>query len=362
MTEGAERIADSEALAAALGSPSVAIVILNYNGWRYTVECLESLGHLDYPSWWVVLVDNCSSDDSVEQLRAWARGEVRVESPYLKEPGWRKPVPIAEYDGEPPESGGAEESEAPIVLIRLPENRGFAGGNNVAIRYALRRGADWTWLLNNDTVVAPDSLRKMLKAGQSDPRIAVVGCKLLYYDRPDIIQAAGGGRFYFWLGISRNYGFGQPDGPDWAKMFEPHYVSGASMLVRARGWTRVGLLDEQFFFYTEEVDWQLRARALGLRMTYEPRATVYHREKGTAGTLRGWAEYHSTRSNLLLCRKHCPHALWSAIPMTIARAGRAFLRGRRKEAVAVLKAVVAALKPGHELCVPNEAINKLENC
>lgn len=333
------------------GSPGVAIVILNYNGWQYTAECLESLGHLDYPNWWVVLVDNGSSDDSVERIRAWARGEVRVESPYVREPGWPKPVPMVEYDGEPAGSGDVEKDEARLVLIRLPENRGFAAGNNVAIRYALRRGADWTWLLNNDTVAAPDSLREMVRAGESDPRIGVVGCKLLYYDRPDVIQAAGGGRFYFWLGISRNYGFKQRDGAAWQRPFEPHYVSGASMLVRAAAWLRVGFLDEQFFFYTEEVDWQLRARAFGVRSVYAPRAIVYHREKATAGA-SGWAEYHSTRSNILLCRKHCGHSLLIAIPMTLARAGRKVVRGRAEEAVAVLQGLVAGLRSPDERPVP----------
>ena len=341
MTEGADRMADNEALGAGLESPSVAIVILNYNGWRYTVECLESLGHLDYPRWWVVLVDNGSNDDSVEQLRAWARGEVRVEGPYVKEPGWRKPVPIAEYDGEPPESGGGEESEAPIVLIRLADNRGFAGGNNVAIRYALRRGADWTWLLNNDTVVAPESLREMLKAGQSDPQIAVVGCKLLYYDRPDIIQAAGGGRFYFWLGISRHYGWNRKDDGRWDRAFEPHYVTGASMLVRDRSWWDVGYFDDSFFFYGEEVEWHLRARRRGWSMRYVPSAIVYHREGGSLleATQR---DYLATYSRLRLCRRYRSAALLGASAVNTCVALRRLLWGDWQRTKAVLRAIAAA--------------------
>jgi GT2 family glycosyltransferase len=123
----------------------VAVALLNYNGWRYTLECVESLGHLDYPRWYAVVVDNGSTDDSEERIRAWARGEVKVESAYVRKPGWGKPVQLAEYEGEPPEEQVMEgEAGAKLVLIRLSENRGFAAGNNFAIRYALRRGLEWT--------------------------------------------------------------------------------------------------------------------------------------------------------------------------------------------------------------------------
>jgi GT2 family glycosyltransferase len=324
----------------------VAILVLNYNGWRYTVECLESLGHLRHREFWVVLVDNGSTDDSVDQIRAWARGEVPVESPFFKEPGWAKPVRLVEYEGEPsPEQAALEPAaEAPYVtLIRLPENRGFAAGNNVAIRYALARGAEWTWLLNNDTVVTPDSLTEMLRAGLADPHVGVVGCKLLYYDRPDTIQAAGGGRFLFWAGVSRNYGWGQRDNPASDSPFQPHYLSGASLLVRSVAWQGVGLLDEIFFFYTEEVDWQIRARAEGWRTRYSPKARVYHRERGTAARRASWAEYQYTRSNVILCRKHRPALLPITLLVSVLRAGRRFLARDAQSGMAILTGAAAGL-------------------
>lgn len=320
----------------------VGIVVLNYNGWRYTVECLESLGHLEYPDWWVVVVDNGSTDNSVERIRAWARGELRVESAYVKEPGWVKPVRLVEYEGEPDEA--VAEEDARLVLIRLPQNRGFAGGNNVAIRYALRRGAEWTWLLNSDTVVSPNSLSEMLKVGESDERIAVVGCKLLYYDRPDTIQAAGGGRFYFWLGIARHYGWNRKDDGRWDQTFEPHYVTGASALVRAACWRDVGLLDEGFFFYGEEVDWQRRAARGGWRTGYAGGARVYHREGATVGPKSALADFWSTRSALRLCRKH---AVWWTVPavMThLARAARRVVMWQPERAAAVVRGIVAGLR------------------
>jgi GT2 family glycosyltransferase len=321
---------------------------LNYNGWRYTVECLESLGHLRHREFWVVLVDNGSTDDSVDQIRAWARGEVPVESPFFKEPGWVKPVRLVEYEGEPsPEQAALEPAaEAPYVtLIRLPENRGFAAGNNVAIRYALARGAEWTWLLNNDTVVTPDSLTEMLRAGLADPRVGVVGCKLLYYDRPDTIQAAGGGRFYFWLGVARHYGWMERDDGRWDQSFEPHYVTGASMLVRAPCWQEVGLLDELFFFYGEEVDWQLEAQRHGYRTGYAPRARVYHREAGTIGRRKASTDFHATLSSLTVCRRYAQYSLPSAALLHLLRALRCAVTFQSERALAITRAVWYAGKP-----------------
>ena len=335
---------------------SVAVIVLNYSGWRYTVECLESLGHLRHREFWVVLVDNGSTDDSVDQIRAWARGEVPVESPFFKEPGWAKPVGLVEYEGEPsPEQAALEPAaEAPYVtLIRLPENRGFAAGNNVAIRYALARGAEWTWLLNNDTVVTPDSLTEMLRAGLADPRVGIVGCKLLYYDRPDTIQAAGGGRFYFWLGISRHYGWMHKDDGRWDRPFEPHYVTGASMLVRARCWEEVGLLDESFFFYGEEVDWQLRARRNSYRGAYVSTSRVHHREGATIGGASPTSDFFATRAWLRLCARYARFALPTAAAVCVVRALRRLIRGDHGRARAIAQALLESFRGETAPAIPH---------
>lgn len=333
-----------EVTAASEERASVAIIVLNWNGWRFTLECLESLGHLTDRNWYVILVDNGSTDDSVERIRAWARGEVEVKSAFFSGSGWPKPVRLREYEGEPEgDLAGDPPEDRDLVLVRLPENRGFAGGNNVAIRLAVRWGADWTWLLNNDTVVTPECLTEMLKVGEADDRVAVVGCKLLYYDRPNTIQAAGGGRFYFWAGISRNYGAGQGDNGRWDKPFRPHYVSGACMVVRTCAWEEIGLLDENLFFYGEEVDWQMRGYARQWLTSYCPGARVFHRERGTAAQRSAWADFHYTRSNLLVCRKHRPMLFIVAIGATLFRAIRWVAKRHADRGRAILSGVLAAL-------------------
>jgi len=129
-------------------TPLVFIIVLNWNGKDDTLECLGSLQQLDYPNFETVVVDNGSTDGSEDVIR----------------------------------------SAFPSVnFIQTGRNLGYAGGNNVGIKHALSHGADYVWLLNNDTTVDPNALTALVETAQADPKIAVVGSKIFYYDQPDVI-------------------------------------------------------------------------------------------------------------------------------------------------------------------------------
>ena len=165
----------SEALSV---SPRVAIVVLNWNGWRDTVECLESILRSDHAIAQIVVCDNGSTDDSVLQLRQWAS---------------RVPCASADYD---PQIGAftSGDAGASIVFVQIAANLGYGGGNNVGIRYALDiLDVRYVWLLNNDTVVDRHALSHLVELAQSDPSLGVIGAKLLSYREPSKIQALGGG-------------------------------------------------------------------------------------------------------------------------------------------------------------------------
>ena len=200
-------------------NPRVVCVVLNWNGWRDTLECLNSLMESSYSELTIIVVDNGSNDDSVAKIRA---------------------------------------TYPEILLLESGTNLGFAGGNNVGIRYALAHGADYVWLLNNDTKPAPGALAELVAKARTDSRIGAVASICYYADNPSKVQAWAGTRVNLWVGYVRNSTVPRPD--EW---FEALY--GASILIARAAIENVGLLDENFFLYLEETEFCLRLRRKGWR-------------------------------------------------------------------------------------------------
>jgi len=211
--------------------PKVFVILLNWNGWRDTVKCLRSLEGLNYSDYVILVVDNGSTDDSVARIRE-------------------------RYPG--------------VLLIETGQNLGFSAGNNVAIRYALERGADYVWLLNNDTIVDPHSLSAMVEVAEANPKIGAVGSVLYEMNQKDKIQAYGGGRIHLWLGMSRHVLVPIPDD-------NLGYIIGASLLARRPLMEDVGLLDDNFIMYWEDADYAFRMRAAGWKLAVAPEARVWHK-------------------------------------------------------------------------------------
>jgi len=302
------------------------ILILNWNGWKDTIECLESVFRIAYPDCRVVLCDNGSTDGSLEQIKAWAEGHLDVwlpkDSPlrHLSFPPVPKPMRCVEYNRAQAEMGGRpDDMNAPLVLIQTGANLGFAGGNNVGLRYALAQDDfEYVWLLNNDSVIQADALTHMVRRMEERPRAGMCGSTLLYYHEPDKVQALGGARYNKWLGVTRPIGLLQPANlpvnTDYVER-RMSYVAGASMLVSRSFLCEIGLMCEDYFMYYEELDWALRAHgAFGL--AYARDAIVYHKEGVSIGATarqvneKSWvSDYHSVRNRLALTRKFVPLAL-----------------------------------------------------
>jgi GT2 family glycosyltransferase len=227
--------------------PLVCIVVLNYNGWQDTVECLTSLERLDYPNYQVVVVDNASCDGSEEKIR---------------------------------------KRYADVTVIQSGANLGFAGGNNVGIRHALEHGADYVWLLNNDTVVEPHALHHLVERMRAEPDIGMCGSKLIYYHHRGVVQALGGARYNKWFGVAVHLGQNRSalDPVDAAEVERSlDYVTATSMLVSRRFLEDIGLMNESYFLYFEEIDWALRAKGR-YRLAFAERSVVYHKEGRSIGS------------------------------------------------------------------------------
>lgn len=281
----------------------VYIILVNWNGWRDTVECLESLLLLEYPDFRIVVCDNGSSDESVQEIKNWAN--------YCN-------IGCAEYQRSEVELGSPLTVVPVLTLIRNNENLGFAGGNNVGLRYAIARGdADYCWLLNNDTVVEPDALAHLVIRTQQQPTIGLCGSTIrLYHDRQRI-QALGGGHYCRWVGLPWHYGrftWCCKESNQTRAEARMNYVEGASMLVSRKFLDEIGLLCEEFFLYFEEADWAIRSEGR-FRLGYAPKSIVYHKVGGTIGTSSNPAkksficDYYNIRNRLLFTRKYYPAAL-----------------------------------------------------
>ena len=245
--------------------PSVAIILVNYKGREDTRECLDSLRRLTYPAHSVIVV--C----------------------------------------QPPDDGTAEAVRREFPEVRVIENRennGFAGGNNVGMRSALDGGADYVFLLNNDTTVAPDLLEPLVALAGSDGRIGIVGPKMLYHGEPDTIWSAGA-RIDARARVTR-MGDGEKDdaGGQAEAPRDVDFIVGCGLLARRAVLEEIGLLDEQFFLYFEETDLCARARRAGWRVVYQPAARLWHKVSRSTGVDSPLTLYYMWRNALLYLARH----------------------------------------------------------
>ncbi|MBV8465239.1 MAG: glycosyltransferase family 2 protein [Burkholderiales bacterium] len=292
---------------------ATAVVIVNWNNWRDTIACLDSLvctlGSADT----VIVCDNGSTDGSLDMLQKWARGEHDAATPPFIAQSTKRPLPFVHYERGQAESGGKPD-DPQFVLVSTGANLGFAGGCNVGLRYALARDYAYCWLLNNDTVVTPTTLPALRQRMDEDETIGMCGSTLAYLHEPDTVQALGGAQYDPARGTGKHIGVGQPIRANYdisAVEAQIDYVVGASMLVSNRFLRTVGLMAEDYFLYYEEIDWACRARGR-FRCGWAPASVVYHKEGGSIGSSHrtrpsATSLHYLYRNRLHFARKHFPH-------------------------------------------------------
>ena len=303
-------------------SPKVYAVIVNYNGWKHSIDCLGSLLNLSHSNCQIVICDNHSGDHSLEKIISFVSAQFPEKAPvrrwFLSNPYEASRIESFEGYGSGKFRRRGQTSGPDIILIRTTANLGFAGGNNVGIRYALSAGdADYVWLLNNDTLVSPQALSAMVERMKAVPEAGICGSTILYYDDPRKIQSLGGARYLKWAGVGVQLGAKK----NWpinvqAESIEKvlSYVSGASMLVSKPFLETIGLMEEGYFLYFEEIDWARRA-AGRFRLTYAPDSIVYHKEGSAIGSSRSGRHrspqsfFWLTRSRLRFTGKYYPEAV-----------------------------------------------------
>ncbi|HYC21216.1 MAG TPA: glycosyltransferase family 2 protein [Candidatus Bathyarchaeia archaeon] len=249
------------------GAPArVAVVVLDWNGGEETLACIDSVRASDYPALDVWLVDNASRAPVVDEARR-------------RHPGLRT-----------------------IVNSR---NLGYSGGNNAGIRAALEAGAEFVLVLNNDAQLRPETIGELVRVGQGDTSVAAVGAKVLRADDPRRLWLAYG-EINYRQSLVALIGADALDGPEYAAARDVAWVSGCAIFLSRAALERVGLFDEDFFAYHEEVDWCATARERGFRIVFAPRAIVYHRGAASSGGTRyvSRRQYLTARNMIGFARKH----------------------------------------------------------
>ena len=217
--------------------PKIAIILLNYNGEIDTLECLESIKKINYLNFQTIIVDNASNDNLCEII-------------------------LKNY----PE----------IHLIANSDNFGFAEGNNIGIRYALKNNFDFIFLLNNDTIVDSEILNAFISASIEKPKAGILGAKIYQYQNKEIIDHFGG----FWdkeKAEFKSLANGEKDLKKYSKITEVDYVCGCSFFVKAQAFKEIGLLEKDFFLIWEESDFCTRAKRNGFKIYAVPKALLWHK-------------------------------------------------------------------------------------
>lgn len=246
------------------GPLTIAIIVLNHDGTEDVLECLRSLRAVTFHGLRIYVVDN----------------------------GSRRPL----RPDLPPD-------DPRVRLLESPVNLGFTGGCNLAARAALEEGATHLLFLNDDTTVAPGFLEPLVRALE-DPSVGIATPKIYFHGQDRVIWAHGA-RFDPWTGRSAHVGVYRKDAGQYDHVREVDRVTGCAMIVRREFVERVGMLDDRFFIYSEEVDWCLRARRKGYRLVVVPESVIWHRGHRTTGRLgRPFIAYLQSRNHLLLLRKN----------------------------------------------------------
>jgi len=181
---------------------------------------------------------------------------------------------------------------------------GFAGGNNVGIRYAVEKGADYVFILNNDTVVDELFLDKLINYAESDSLIGILGSKIYYHSEPNIIWFSGG-YFNRLKGGMSVKGMGVEDNKNFNKVIDVDYITGCTLLVKSEVIKKIGIFDKEYFNYAEDADFCFRAKRAGYKVVFVPSSIVWHKVANTMkGNFSPFYLYFQSKNRLLLVKKN----------------------------------------------------------
>ena len=272
----------------------VFIIVLNYKNGEGTISCIKSLEKLDYENIEIVIVDNNSDDKSGDLIH--------------------KKFPHMHY-------------------IQTGENLGYSGGNNIGIRYALDKGANYIWILNPDTLVEPNTLVELLK-GFAEKSVGIVCPKIYYQDDKNKVWFVDS-TLDIKSGLANHKDFGLIDQGQFNSPKELEWATGASLLIRSDVFKKIGLFDPNYFLFFEDVDFSVRTKNAGFTILFQPKAHVYHTVGGSVGKGNPRNEFYKTRNRLYFIKKFNSqyvflHELTKELILTSLKSSKAIIKSQNR--------------------------------
>lgn len=255
-----------------MNNKRIAVVVLNWNGWKDTIECLESLTKTTYPNSQIIVVDNGSTDGSIERIRSWA--------------GEKKAVPFLEFDANNI-SDNNDADKVKLVILKLDKNLGYARGNNAGARFACdRTSAEFIFILNNDTVVSADALEPLVKVFDIGDKVALAGPKIIDYNTGKFWQGPAIRRLglfsylIFLTPLNRFFVrtllmYKNPARGD--KPIKVYGIPGCAMFFKKDHFRKIGFYDEATFLYWEEYIIAEKLLSSGFDTFFVPASRVLHK-------------------------------------------------------------------------------------
>lgn len=328
----------------------VYIVVLNYNTWLDTIECLQSLLQQQFSLYEIIVVDNCSTNDSRCQLLEWVKENMQhIEGQEDSD------FSVSEYKNSSFVS--LERAENAIVhLVWSDKNGGYAYGNNIGILYSRYHSSmHFIWILNNDTVVMPDTLLKLRSCfNKKGWNVGLVGCIQTYYSQPQKVQCLYGLFNSVW-GITKEQGVGiDIMDSDQYRGGPIDYLYGACLFTHTSVFDQVGLLSEDYFLYFEELDFATRLKKEGLLLVCCFETSILHKQGGSSGPdgkpmtfITPFSDYNTFRSKFIFARKFYKSYIPLYLLVSCLQILHRVVKGKFRNATAVVKGIFNGLSANY---------------
>ncbi len=243
----------------------ISIIIVNYNGAKDTLDCLKSLNMISNSEMEIIIVDNKSTDDSLKILKE-------------------------------------SQKKYEFTLLKALDNKGFSAGNNIGIKYAMSKGTDYFVLLNNDTVVKPDFLDKLMKGFKVSNDCGITTSRILYYENPNKVWYAGGA-LNMVTSRTEHFYYKCIDAITDTTPKKVSFASGCCMCISRNVIEKIGLLDEDFFLYEEDTEYCHRIHDYGFSIWYIPDSIIYHKVSASTGVASSVSQYYCIRNKYMMINK-----------------------------------------------------------